>query len=106
MKRLIVASEEFIPSISQTDAAKCIDDIVSAIERSLVTRCPRLSVEVSDVTVRANLLQFTVSLRNCGKYSNDYVFKFNPYDEYFDQSDYVQHLEQTKLKFLDTLLHR
>lgn len=57
-----------------------------------------ISPEVSDNTVSAK-----VGVYNGADVKKSGVFKFSPYDEYFDQSDFLTHLNTSIVRFVKEL---
>lgn len=106
MKRVIVASEDFYePEPFDDESSKVLlNKVKGAVIDKYGRRLKGIRIEMvspsyTDTSVSA---QFNVYNKNTLKASK--LFEFHMYDDYWEESDYIQHLNMCINKFLEDLL--
>lgn len=110
MKRYIRANnymndEDFIPNNFTEDSANDVfDDLYQAIKDKFARRFKKLEINFQNEYYNGNKLGVDVTISNNGVEKGHSRFNFEQYSDYFDQSDYQQHIDTTIQKFLRTLV--
>jgi len=99
--------EEYVPEVFDADK---VDDILNDLKHTIWEKLFR---KIPDVKIRFKNIRFNpheaacdVEVFNNGnqlKYSGE--FEFDAYPEYWDESDYRQHIKTTITKFVNELVH-
>ena len=107
MKRYIKAydSEEgYQPDAFNNDSVESIlDDLEVALRNKFSRRYKDLQIDFDDISYEAFKISGKVDIYNGMKLKHSKVFEFSPYSDYWDISDYQQHLQTSIQKFVNDL---
>ena len=96
--------DEVRPAPFDMDMVKnIIDDVHTAILDKYGRRFRKIDVEIDDVLYDDYTVSFHVDVFNGDVLKMSKEFEFTPYSDYWDVSDYNQHLSTTITRFVDNL---
>lgn len=107
MKRIIHAandSMQFVPgSFSQDSVNDILDDLCETLKGAYSRRFKNIGIDLDDYKYTDTKLEVDVSVYNNDILKLHGTFTFEPYSDYWDISDYEQHLNTTINKFVTSL---
>ena len=111
MKRMIRSADnliddpnEYIPrSFDKNSVESILRDLDDAVQGKFSKRYKQMSVEFEDIFFKGNTMKAKVILYNNGLEKKSKLFEFSAYFDYWDISDYQQHVAMSIQKFVDSL---
>ena len=98
--------EEFVPEVFDSDKVdNMLDDLKHSIWEKLFRKLPDLQIKFKNIRFNSHEVACDVEVYNNGnqlKYSGE--FEFDAYPDYWDESDYQQHIKVTISKFVSNLV--
>lgn len=102
---LEVDEDEFVPEAFD-DAF--VNTVVKQLKRLIYDRYKRrfknISIDADDIAWRGTSMQVLITLWNGDKHIVDSYFKFHAHDDYWEESDFEEHLNRSMIDFVDTLV--
>lgn len=94
--------DTYIPEELNNDSASEILEILrKLLEQKYARRFRKIYIVFKDICLTGPELSVCVELSNNSRVVKQRSFKFNPYSDYWDKSDYDQHLSRTLHGFVD-----
>lgn len=108
MKRIICYTSDDIDQFvfgpfSKDSVNDILDDLYDAVQDAYSRRFKNLTISIDDYLYTDTKLQAKVSVYNNNVLKMRGTFTFEPYSDYWDVSDYEQHLNTTIQKFVNSL---
>lgn len=94
----------YIPEeLNDDSASEILENLRKLLEQKYVRRYRNICIMFKDICLTGPELSVCVELSNNSKVVKQGSFKFVPYLDYWDKSDYDQHLSIVLNKFVESL---
>ena len=97
---------DYIPHDIADDIDDIIDSLKEEIENKFGRRYKNLQVDIEGKRLDDHTFEADVLIYNNGKVIREAHFSFAAYDSYFDETDYIQHINTRIHNFVSNLNNR